>query len=1224
MALFIARFISQAEDGDTSIPPTAPSTYTDRGSATPEARAAIDWLTERGVVTGYSDNTYRPGGNVTRAQMASFIARAMEEVGADLDEGDGGNYPDVDDNATHSDNINKLTEAGVVRGFTDGTYRPGANVTRQQMAQFIILAAAELNEQGLWEGEFEEPVTPPPATNQTYTVTPADEAINTVSGPAGTAGAESGARTYTADVGTASAVSIALIPTGQVLVDEDGVVTFRDADANNRADGFGITNAHISSVQGVSTGNTADGTAGSTVTNVTPSNGTVTFTVNSRTANQSVIPVVWRDANNNQQLDLVAPSPANNLPKEPAEDFGIGGSKLWIPAAAGFGTYNNVTVDLVRTDQDFFTTSGGDAPAGAAQRTFRYDAGDVFQYSSGPANPTITISMANFETYLSVGDVLNVNYNPDGISTFNIVDDRPAAPSNVVATVTDANNNGVANDVRITWDRPANPDVAGYVIERAPVVDGTVGAWATVMAARAGAANTTYNDLNRPAGTYAYRVLAYNTQSGAQSPWSAVAQATVPTAAQAAPVSILSEFVDTKTGATTPANSVLDAGDRLTFTFAGPVSVESNATVVIRDLDGDAARLTNGANATMTTGGLNNSQLIINVTGTPTTVANTGVINTDTYSAIDSVTGIGNEAGLWNLAESGRDDVTSRTRIFWQGGNPATPTTVDNNIALRDSLVDFTVAPNTAGPVVVNPSNNTVRINPGAANINHGETFRVYNRQGVQIASATYDNTNGTTVTTSPGFSAGDTIYVVTYAVAGGQPVPSASLRIDIPGTNPVVNFAAGGTAGTGGVLNVGWLTQNPFTDQVRIVGSAGGFTVWDSTNSVQVAYGTSVSPTGLSEFKQVQLNTNLAAGTYYLRVAPTTVHDEANNPNLQISYLFNTADVAGPSINIATGPTDGDTTSDREPTWTGTAQANQPGATVTNVAARIIADGETAASPGAQYGARGTVTITSGAGTANVAWSFTADDPLPEGDHQIQFRVTDSNGNTATTGLEDFTVSDPRPAMTAASAATRDAGDTEAFSQRLTVTWSEASQQIGPATNFTVQRCTDAIGTFCFGSWVAFATGQTYEGGNNTATWTIELDNATAFTSGTLYRVNVAANTALGNTTGNNNAAHTRQFVAGDTVAPDATVTQAIAGEVIFRVQFDEAINTATLSLGDFICEPASLECVSYSYDSSTRTATVNLNRPLVAGDVVGIGEDTVRDTAGNYGPVADVTETL
>jgi hypothetical protein len=168
MALFIARFISQAEDGDTTIPPTAPSTYTDRMDATPEARAAIDWLTQRGVVQGFADNTYRPGANVTRAQMASFIAQAMEEVGADLDEGAGGNYPDVDDNATHSDNINKLTEAGVVQGFGDGTYRPGANVTRQQMSQFIILGAAELLEQDLWEGQYTEGAQPagPVSLNQ--------------------------------------------------------------------------------------------------------------------------------------------------------------------------------------------------------------------------------------------------------------------------------------------------------------------------------------------------------------------------------------------------------------------------------------------------------------------------------------------------------------------------------------------------------------------------------------------------------------------------------------------------------------------------------------------------------------------------------------------------------------------------------------------------------------------------------------------------------------------------------------------------------------------------------------------------------------------------------------------------------------------------------------------------------------------------------------------------
>jgi hypothetical protein len=153
MALFIARFIAQAENGDTAVPPTPPSTYPDRGQATPEARAAIDWLTQRGVVEGFRDGTYRPGANVTRAQMASYIARAMEEIGAELED-NGNNYPDVNEGDTHTENINKLTDAGIVRGFGDGTYRPQANVTRQQMAQFIILAAAELNDQGLWAGAF--------------------------------------------------------------------------------------------------------------------------------------------------------------------------------------------------------------------------------------------------------------------------------------------------------------------------------------------------------------------------------------------------------------------------------------------------------------------------------------------------------------------------------------------------------------------------------------------------------------------------------------------------------------------------------------------------------------------------------------------------------------------------------------------------------------------------------------------------------------------------------------------------------------------------------------------------------------------------------------------------------------------------------------------------------------------------------------------------------------
>jgi hypothetical protein len=159
MAVFISRFVVQAETGTTTVPDAAEAGYTDAAAATAEGRRAINYLSARGVVEGYPDNSYRPATAVTRQQMASFIARAMEAVGAVLPDGDD-TFPDVDADNVHADNINALAEAGIVRGYPDGTFRPGVPVTRQQMSQFIVLGAAELDDQDLWEGEFVQAPAP--------------------------------------------------------------------------------------------------------------------------------------------------------------------------------------------------------------------------------------------------------------------------------------------------------------------------------------------------------------------------------------------------------------------------------------------------------------------------------------------------------------------------------------------------------------------------------------------------------------------------------------------------------------------------------------------------------------------------------------------------------------------------------------------------------------------------------------------------------------------------------------------------------------------------------------------------------------------------------------------------------------------------------------------------------------------------------------------------------
>src|SRR4051812_34318701 len=105
-------------------------------------------LVSAGITQGKTATTYGPGDVVTRAQMATFIARSIDEANALAQPGanlnalppyDGVNrFTDVSSSdTTHTPNINRLAKAGIVNGKTSVTYDPTGTVTRGQMASFI-------------------------------------------------------------------------------------------------------------------------------------------------------------------------------------------------------------------------------------------------------------------------------------------------------------------------------------------------------------------------------------------------------------------------------------------------------------------------------------------------------------------------------------------------------------------------------------------------------------------------------------------------------------------------------------------------------------------------------------------------------------------------------------------------------------------------------------------------------------------------------------------------------------------------------------------------------------------------------------------------------------------------------------------------------------------------------------------------------------------------------
>lgn len=148
MASFVARALDAVGDGGYALPvATDELGFGDAGSIDVVHRGNVERLHRAGIVAGYDDGTFHPGESIDRAQMASFLARAIEDVtGAAL--ATPASSPFTDIAGTHRGNIEKLAAIGVVQGRTATAYVPSKSTTRAQMATMIARMLDYLATQG--------------------------------------------------------------------------------------------------------------------------------------------------------------------------------------------------------------------------------------------------------------------------------------------------------------------------------------------------------------------------------------------------------------------------------------------------------------------------------------------------------------------------------------------------------------------------------------------------------------------------------------------------------------------------------------------------------------------------------------------------------------------------------------------------------------------------------------------------------------------------------------------------------------------------------------------------------------------------------------------------------------------------------------------------------------------------------------------------------------------
>lgn len=98
-------------------------------------REAVAWAVEKGITTGYEDSTFRPNDSVTRAQFVTFLWRY--EGRPDSSGSVAGFEDAADIAAPYRDAVAWAVEKGVTTGYGDDTFRPNATCPRWAVVLFM-------------------------------------------------------------------------------------------------------------------------------------------------------------------------------------------------------------------------------------------------------------------------------------------------------------------------------------------------------------------------------------------------------------------------------------------------------------------------------------------------------------------------------------------------------------------------------------------------------------------------------------------------------------------------------------------------------------------------------------------------------------------------------------------------------------------------------------------------------------------------------------------------------------------------------------------------------------------------------------------------------------------------------------------------------------------------------------------------------------------------------
>ena len=129
------------ESGDPDWPPVDPDPDPDpdpNPDPDPGDKPELNTEDHYAYIVGYPDGNVKPEGNITRAEVATIFFRLLTDESRDEFWSQTNDYTDVPADAWYNNAVSTLSNAGIIDGYEDGTFKPDGNITRAEFATIAV------------------------------------------------------------------------------------------------------------------------------------------------------------------------------------------------------------------------------------------------------------------------------------------------------------------------------------------------------------------------------------------------------------------------------------------------------------------------------------------------------------------------------------------------------------------------------------------------------------------------------------------------------------------------------------------------------------------------------------------------------------------------------------------------------------------------------------------------------------------------------------------------------------------------------------------------------------------------------------------------------------------------------------------------------------------------------------------------------------------------------